>query len=301
MNLAIPQALRFDAAGVCPREIAAESKARADFRERSPRWRGPRAPQIWGWALGGCTTLVMAFLYIPTLLLIAYSFNDSRIGNAWHGFTLKWYVQLAQNQPLIDSLKNSLLIAGTTTVLSVILGTLGGWVLNTYKFRWTRSIGFLVFIPMVIPEVLMGVGLLTTFVFAKLPLGYFTNIIAHTTLCFPFVLIAIQARLNGMDPALEEAAMNLGARPLQTFRLVTIPYLMPAVISGALMTFTISMDEYLITAFTSSAQSQTLPLKVYGLAKVGLNPELNALTTIFILVTIMSVILSDFLLKRRGT
>ncbi len=288
-------------------ESAVQSAFETDLREcaeveaASDVAPGPRKrPLRKGWlTLGLWTVAMLAFLYVPTFLLIVGSFNDSATGTAWHGFTLKWYAQLFQNDPLLTAAKNSLIIAAVTTVLSIVAATAGGWLLYRYKFRFARTIGFLIFVPMVMPEVLLGTGLVSLFVAAKMELGFLTNIIAHTTLCFPFVLIAIQARLNGMDPSLEEAASGLGATPWQTFRMVTLPYLSPAILSGTLMTLTISLDEYLITTFTSGPQSQTLPLKIYGLAKVGLNPELNALTAILIVSTTAFVLLTDFLLRKE--
>lgn len=252
--------------------------------------------------LGGWALLVFAFLYIPILLLVIFSFNDSRLNIQWEGFTLKWYAALLENDTLIRAFKNSLFVASITTVLATVLGTVGAWMLYRYRFPFQRAIGLLIFIPMVIPEVLMGVSLLAEFVhLLKIPLGYTTLIIAHTTFCFPFVLVGVQARLQGLDPFLEEAALDLGATPAKAFWLVIVPYLMPAIIAGALMSFTLSLDEYIVSVFTTGAQSQTLPLKVYGMAKVGLNPQLNALSTIFIVGTILLVLLSEFLTRRKSS
>jgi len=223
------------------------------------------------WLCGGWTILVFAFLYLPILLLIVYSFNKLDMGIEWTGFTLEWYEKLWNSQPLIDAFKNSLIIASITTVLSVILGTIGAWLLYRYRFPALKALSTLIFIPMVIPEVIMGVSLLILFTMVSGPLnewlatfseveaglGYTTVIIAHTTFCFPFVLVAIQARLVGVDPFLEEAAMDLGAPPLKAFWLVMVPYLLPAVISGALMSFTLSLDEYIVTLFTTGPESQT--------------------------------------------
>jgi spermidine/putrescine transport system permease protein len=155
---------------------------------------------------------------------------------------------------------------------------------------------------MVMPEVLMGVSLLVLFVqFLNLPLGFTTLVIAHTTFCFPFVLVGVQARLQGLDPFLEEAAMDLGATPVQAFWRVIVPYLMPAIVSGALMSFTLSLDEYIVSVFTTGSQSQTLPLKVYGMAKVGLNPQLNALSTLFIAATFAFAVAGQFLGSRKNS
>jgi spermidine/putrescine transport system permease protein len=267
-----------------------------------PFLRTHRGVQIERWLFGAWTLLVFAFLYVPILLLIIFSFNSSRLNIRWEGFSLQWYGALLQNAALLGAFKNSLIVASATTILATFLGTVGAWLLYRYRFPFQRTIGLLIFIPMVMPEVLMGVSLLVEFVhLLNLPLGYPTLIIAHTTFCFPFVLVGVQARLQGLDPFLEEAALDLGATPTQAFRLVIVPYLMPAMISGALMSFTLSLDEYIVSLFTSGPDSQTLPLKVYGMAKVGLNPQLNALSTIFVIATILLVLFSELLTRRKNS
>lgn len=250
------------------------------------------------WCMGWWTFLVFLFLYAPILLLAVYSFNDSHPlkGIEWHGFTLKWYQKLAENTILLPALWTSLKIAVITTILSTVMGTLGAWLFYRYRYPMQRVISLLTFVPLAIPEVLLGASLLLLFVqFLHLPLGMFTVVISHTTFCFPFVLIGVAARLEGIDPSLEEAALDLGARPGQAFWLVILPYLMPAIVAGALMSFTLSLDEYLVTAFTAGADSQTLPLKIYGLVKKGLNFELNALSTVLVVVTMVLVIASELL------
>lgn len=250
---------------------------------------------------GGWTIAVFAFLYIPIFLLVLYSFNDSKLNLYWAGFTTKWYGLLLGNEVLLRAFKNSLIVAASTTVLAVFIGTSAAWLLYRYRFPAQQMLGLLIFIPMVMPEVLMGVSLLVLFVSLGIPLGYTTLIIAHTTFCFPFVLVGVQARLQGIDPSLEEAALDLGATPLKAFWLVIVPYLMPAIVAGALMTFTLSFDEYIVTVFTSGADSQTLPLKVYGMVRVGLNPQLNALSTLFIGATAVLVIASQIFTRKKST
>src|SRR5581483_6440233 len=237
-----------------------------------PHFRLPSGMALINWLCGGWTALIFVFLYLPILLLIVYSFNQSDLNVIWTGFTFDWYRSLWHNETLIDALKNSLIIAGITTVLSVLLGTSGAWLLHRYRFPALKTVTTLIFVPMVIPEIIMGVSLLILFSVIADPLnnwlarfsesefglGYATVIIAHTTFCFPFVLVAVQARLAGMDPFLEEAALDLGASPFKAFLLVLVPYLLPAIISGALMAFTLSMDEYIVTLFTSGPESQTL-------------------------------------------
>jgi len=262
------------------------------------RWlSGPRLQMS---LFGAWTAVVFAFLYIPIVLLVVFSFNSSRLNIRWEGFSLRWYGELFANKTLIVAFQNSMMVACATTVLATVLGTIGAWMLYRYRFPFQRAIGLLIFVPMVMPEVLMGVSLLVLFVqLLNLPLGFTTLIIAHTTFCFPFVLVGVQARLHGLDPAMEEAAMDLGATPVQAFWKVIVPYLMPAIVSGALMSFTLSLDEYIVSVFTTGAQSQTLPLKVFGMAKVGLNPQLNALSTLFIVGTFVILVGSEILTRNR--
>jgi spermidine/putrescine transport system permease protein len=263
------------------------------------RWWLPQGPAVQRAFFGTWTIGVFLFLYLPILLLVVYSFNDSKLNLTWVGFTTKWYGALFQNEVLLRAFQNSLIVAGATTLLSVFLGTTAAWLLHRYKFPAQQLIGLLIFIPMVMPEVLMGTSLLVLFVSLGIPLGYGTLIVAHTTFCFPFVLVGVQARLQGLDPSLEEAAQDLGATPLKAFWLVIIPYLMPAIVAGALMAFTLSFDEYIVTIFTSGAESQTLPLKVYGMVRVGLNPQLNALSTLFIGITALLVIGSQIFTRKK--
>lgn len=265
------------------------------------RWWLPRGPAVQRVFFGGWTAAVFTFLYIPILLLVVYSFNDSKLNLYWVGFTTKWYGLLFQNEVLLRAFQNSLVVAAATTVLSVVIGTSAAWLLYRYRFPAQQLIGLLIFIPMVMPEVLMGVSLLVLFVTLGIPLGYGTLIIAHTTFCFPFVLVGVQARLQGLDPSLEEAAQDLGATPFKAFWLVIVPYLMPAIMAGALMAFTLSFDEYIVTIFTSGAESQTLPLKVYGMVRVGLNPQLNALSALFIGFTALLVIGSQIFSRKKTT
>jgi len=239
------------------------------------------------WTVG-----VMVFLYLPIAVLVAYSFNASRLNLSWQGFTLDWYRQLALNGPLKQAALNSLIVALVTTAVSVALGTGGAWLLHRHRFPGARLIETLVAVPMVMPEILLGISLLVLFATAGVDLGFTTVIIGHVTFSFPFVLVAVQARLRGMDPALEEAALDLGATPWRAFRLVILPYLRPAIAAGGLMAFTLSWDELIVTFFTADAASATLPLRIFGLAKVGLNPMINALSALFVLATVAFVVFS---------
>jgi spermidine/putrescine transport system permease protein len=253
------------------------------------------------------TALILSFLYLPITLLVIYSFNASRLNIVWQGFTFDWYRQLFNNKPLIDSLNNSLIIASITTLLSVLLGTAAAWLLYRYRLPMGKTILSLIYIPIVIPEIIMGVSLLILFATLSrnlglpLKLGFLTVILSHVTFCFPFVMVTIQARLAGIDPSLEEAAMDLGATPWRAFWLVILPYLLPAIISGALMSFTLSMDELIVTYFTTGPQSITLPIKVFGMAKVGLNPMLNAVSAVFIVGTALLIAAAEYLRRPKET
>lgn len=257
----------------------------------------PSGITLLNWFLRSWTALVFLFLYAPIAVLLVFSFNSSRLNIVWEGFTLQWYERLVTNTPLIRAAKNSLIVATATTVISVILGTAGAWLLHRYRFRFSRAIQTLVAIPMVMPEILLGISLLILFVTVGLKLGFASVIIGHVTFSFPFVLVAVQARLQGLDPSLEEAALDLGATPLKAFWLVIVPVLRPAIIAGGLMAFTLSLDELIVTFFVRSAASETLPIHVFGLARKGLNPMLNALSALFIIATIAFVFFSEYLRK----
>jgi spermidine/putrescine transport system permease protein len=245
------------------------------------------------------TGFVFLFFYLPIAILILFSFNQSKLNIVWTGFTLDWYASLWRDTVLVRALKNSLIVASFTTVFAVLLGTAGGWLLYRYRYRGSSLLETLVFLPMIVPEVILGVSLLILFVTIGLELGYTTIVISHVTFCFPFVMAAVQARLAGLDPSLEEAALDLGATPLQAFTKVLVPYLMPAIVSGALMSFTLSLDELIVTYFTASAGTRTLPLEIFGRVKKGLDPSLNAISTVFILVTVVAVVLTEWLRRRN--
>jgi spermidine/putrescine transport system permease protein len=245
------------------------------------------------WGLAGWTGLVFVFFYLPIVVLVGFSFNNSRLNIVWEGFTLRWYEALVSNDPILRALKNSLIIAAASTAASVVIGTVGAWLLHRYRYRFSGVLQTLIRVPMMMPEIVMGISLLIFFTVVGLKLGFASVIISHVTFCFPFVLVAVQARLQGLDPSLEEAALDLGATPLKAFWLVIVPCLKPAVVSGGLMAFTLSLDELIVTFFTASPSSATLPIRVFGMAKVGLNPMLNALSAVFILTTIAFVLFTE--------
>lgn len=249
------------------------------------------------WLFGGWSAGILVFLYLPIVLLIIYSFNKSKLNLQWSGFSVQPYIDVFQDHTLISSMKNSVIIASWTTLISVALGTLAAWMLYRYAFLGVRALTTLILIPMIVPEVVMGISLRIFFSSINLNLGMLTVCIAHVTFCFPFVMVAVQARLAGLDPSIEEAAMDLGATPFKAFMKVIFPYLLPAIIAGALMSFTLSMDEYIVTKFTMDSSSQTFPIKAYGMAKKGLDPSLNAISTILIVATALFTLAAEWVRK----
>jgi spermidine/putrescine transport system permease protein len=249
--------------------------------------------------LAAWTAAVLAFLYLPIVVMAAWSFNESRLNVVWTGFTLEWYAALARDTELLRALRSSLVVAAATTLLSVALGTAGGWLLHRYHYRAGGLLETLVFLPMVVPEVILGVSLLILFVTIGLELGHTSIVISHVTFCSPFVMAAVQTRLADLDPSLEEAALDLGATPLQAFTRVLVPFLAPAIAAGALMSFTLSLDEVIVTWFTASAGSRTLPLEIFGRVRKGLDPSLNAISTLFVLASGLAVLLAAALRRSR--
>lgn len=247
----------------------------------------------------GWSVVVLAFFYAPIVFLVVFSFNTSRLNVVWEGFTLRWYRELWGDSRLISALQNSLVVAAWATVIAVVIGTMSAWLLHRYRYRGVRAISTLAYLPMVVPEIIMGVSLLVFFRALDVRLGFTTIIIAHATFCFPFAMAAVQARLAGLDPALEEAALDLGATPLEAFWHVIIPYLMPAIVSGALMAFALSMDELIVTFFVKSAGSTTLPVEIFGRVKKGLHPMINALSTLFIVFTIVLLVAAEAVKRVR--
>jgi len=251
--------------------------------------------------LAAWTGLVFVFFYLPIAIMVLFSFNQSKLNILWTGFTLEWYAALWRDTSLLRALRSSLLVATATTALSVVLGTAGGWLLHRYRYRAGGLLETLVFLPMIVPEVILGVSLLILFVAIGFRLGHATIVISHVTFCFPFVMAAVKTRLADLDPALEEAALDLGATPFQAFTRVLVPFLMPAILAGALMAFTLSLDELIVTWFTASAGSRTLPLEIYGRVKKGLDPSLNAISSVFVAVSLLAVLLAGVLRRRTAT
>lgn len=256
---------------------------------------GSRLPR---WVLA-ITALVYAFLHLPTLVLVAFSFNDSKFSAGWMGFTLDWYHRLLERPDILRGLEASLIVGIASTVISAALGTLVALALARHRFRGRTALEGFLYVPIVTPEIVVGISLLLLFALVKIPLGLTTIVIAHVAFSLSFVVVVVLARLEGMDQNLEEAAMILGADEITTFWKVTVPQLWPGILSGALLAFTMSFDDFVITSFVSGSGSSTLPIVVYGMVRRNVEPSINAISTIILLVTTALIYLADRLARER--
>lgn len=230
--------------------------------------------------------LVYLFLYLPIFMVVGYSFNESDSNLVFKGFTLRWYGSMFQNRSLMSSLLLTLELALVSTLISVVLGTLAAIGMHRYDFKLKKTLDNMLYVPIVIPELVIGIASLATFTTLNITLSFWTLVIAHVTFCVPYVIITLRARIAGFDKSIEEAAMDLGANQLHTLKRVTIPMLMPGIISGALLSITLSLDDVIISYFVTGAGDTTLPIKVYGMARGKISTEVYALFTLMILVTI---------------
>ncbi len=237
------------------------------------------------------------FLHVPLLVLVAFSFNRSRFGVQWGGFTLDWYARLASRPDILRALRVSLVVGLLSTLLATVTGTLAALALARHLPRARRAAGAILYLPIVTPEIVAGVSLLVLFSWLGIGLGVTTIVIAHTAFSIPFVTVVVLARLQGTDRTLEEAAMSLGADEFATFRRVTLPQLMPGVLAGALLAFTLSFDDFVTTFFVSGVGSTTLPLAVYSMVRKSVEPSINALSALLVVVTTVAVFLADRLAR----
>lgn len=244
--------------------------------------------------------LVYFFLYLPLVVMVVYSFNLSRFSLAWKGATLEWYIKLFSNTALIQAAWNSLVIAALAATCSSILGTLIAMALQRWRFPSRKVIHTTLFVMMMSPDIVIGISLLVLFMALSLPLGFWTLLMAHVTLCVPFVAITVHGRLQGFDPHVVEAARDLGAGEYEVFRHVVLPMVFPAVLSGWLLSFTLSIDDVIISFFTTGPTFEVLPLRIYSMVRLGIKPEVNALCAIMILITAVAVFLSRRLLKEKA-
>ncbi len=244
--------------------------------------------------------LVYLFLYLPLAVMVTYSFNSSRFSMAWKGATLDWYAKLFSNAGLMQAAWHSLIIAAVSATVSSILGTLVAMALHRWRFPSRKVIHTSLFVMMMSPDIVIGISLLVLFMALSLPLGFWTLLMAHVTLCVPFVAITVHSRLQGFDPSVVEAARDLGAGEYEVFRHVVLPMVFPAVLAGWFLSFTLSIDDVIISFFTTGPTFEVLPLRIYSMVRLGLKPEVNALCAIMILITAVAVFLSQRMLKEKA-
>lgn len=264
--------------------------------------------------LGGYSLVFFVFLYLPIGLIVAYSFNSNPINMMiWDGFSLDWYrslfglsTSLSENALYVEStdqllaaLRTSLVVALTTTAISTVIGTLTALAVARYRFRLQKFYRVLLFMPMLMPDIVLGIALLIFFVGVGLPLGKVSIIIGHCTFLISYVFLIVSARLAGMDTRLEEASADLGASPWTTFRRVTLPQILPGVVGGALLAFIISMDDLVITYFIAGVDSTTLPVFIYGMIRRGIKPEINAIATLLLIASLLIAALGLYLRGRK--
>lgn len=241
---------------------------------------------------------VMLFLYLPIIILVIFSFNTSNMNIIFEGFTFDWYKNLFDEKDLLEAFTNTMIIAFFATIISVIIGTISAVGLSRYNFPFKGMVNKLIYIPIVIPEIVLGISLLSVYTLTKVELGMFTLILSHIAFSIPFVILSVRSTLSDSLKTYEEAAKDLGANSFKTFFSITLPYIMPGVISGATLAFTLSLDDVVISYFTSGPSSNTLPLKIYSMIKTGISPDVNALSSLMLLVTVI-LLTSSLIIQAR--
>lgn len=244
-------------------------------------------------------TLGFAFLYIPMIILIVYSFNGGKLVTVWAGFSTKWYGELFRNEAFLTAALNTLKVAVLSSTFATVLGTMAAYVMvRGGRFRGRTLFSGMIYAPLVMPEVITGLSLLLLFIAIGLDRSITTIVLAHTTFSMCYVSVVVSSRLVTFDRSLEEAALDLGCSPFQSFRLVTLPIIAPAVISGWLLAFTLSLDDLVIATFTAGPSSTTLPMKIFSAVRLGVSPEINALSTLMISIVAIGVISTSLMSKR---
>jgi len=242
---------------------------------------------------------IYLFLYLPLVVMIVFSFNTSRFSMEWKGFTLQWYGKLLHNTALLQAAWHSLLIATLSATAAVLIGTVMALAIHRWRFAGRKVIHAVLFVMMMSPDIVIGISLLVLFMVMALPLGFGTLLMAHVTLCVPFVVITVHARLQGFDPNIVEAARDLGADEPAVCRHIVLPMTMPSILAGWFMSFTLSLDDVIISFFTTGPTFEVLPLRIYSMVRLGLKPEINSLCAVMIAITALAVMLTQSLLKER--
>jgi spermidine/putrescine transport system permease protein len=246
-------------------------------------------------------SLVYLFIYLPIIVLFVFSFNISKLNIVWEGFTFDWYFTLltSSNSDIMSAVWNSIVVATGTTIISTIIGTIGAIGMAKYQFTGKKILDAVLYIPIVIPEIVLGIALLSYFTTIKIPLGMTALIISHSCFCIPFVINNVRARLAGFDKSIEEASLDLGANRIQTLIKITIPIIMPGIMAGAMLSFALSMDDIIISFFVTSSNSVTLPVKILSMVRTGVTPEVNALCILLLLLSIVLVGGANLINARR--
>lgn len=253
------------------------------------------------WFNATALTLGFTFLYLPMVILVIYSFNESKLVTVWAGFSIKWYGELLQNEAFLNAAWVTIKVAIFSSTLATVLGTMAAYVLvRANRFKGRTLFSGMIYAPLVMPEVITGLSLLLLFIGIGLDRGVLTIVLAHTTFAMCYVSVVVSSRLVSFDRSLEEAALDLGCSPWQAFRLVTLPIIAPAVISGWLLAFTLSLDDLVIASFTAGPSATTLPIKIFSAVRLGVSPEINALSTIMIAIVTVGVISASLISKQAS-
>ena len=237
--------------------------------------------------------LVTVLNYLPILLTIIYSFNKSKLTSVWEGFSLDWYKMLVNDADIKKALLNSIILAFFTCVLSLLIAVGAALAMRGKKLFFDDFISNFATLPIMIPEIILGMVFMAIFSYMRLPFGFVTMTIAHSSFCIPYIFLIVRVRLLGMDLSLEEAARDLGANETETFRDVTLPYILPGIVSGLLLSFAMSFDDVVISIFTTGPSVNTLAIKIYTKMKTGITPEINALATVMLLITVIIIFISE--------
>ena len=248
---------------------------------------------------GGFMAIIYAYLYIPIIILIVNSFNESRFGIQWQGFSTKWYELLANNDSLLEAAGHSLTMAVLSATFATAIGTLTAVALFRYRFRGKPFVGGMLFVVMMSPDIVMAMSLLVLFMILGVSLGFWSLLFSHITFCLPFVVVTVYARLKDFDVKMLEAARDLGAGEFTILRKIILPLALPAVVAGWLLSFTLSMDDVVVSSFVTGPSYEILPLKIYSMVKVGVSPEVNALATVLLIMSLLLVCLSQWVMRDK--
>ncbi|MDR2258878.1 MAG: ABC transporter permease [Treponema sp.] len=269
------------------------------MNKRGLKKRGLKRPRFFPFFIG----LVLALMYVPIILVIVYSFNQGRLSSVWNGFTLNWYAELFRDRAMFEALRNSLVLAVLSSLAAALLGTLGAFGSSGRRGKTRYSAGrvmeYLAVLPIMIPEIILGMVFLAFFALLGLPFGMFTLVIAHTVFCVPYPFLLVKARLAGLDKNYAEAARDLGAGEMRAFYDITLPAILPAVVSGMLISFAMSFDDVIISVFVTGVHTNTLPIRIYSQLKTGVSPKTNALCTLLFIATMALALTAAYLARPK--